>query len=460
MTDEAWEGNGTNYVTVFQDGDKYRMYYRGSHYSYLDGKDRPSTRDLYCYAESPDGIRWTKPELGLFDWNGSKQNNIVWDGVGAHAFVPFRDTNPDCSSDAPYKALGVGGGQHGLYAFQSADGLHWALMHPEPIITKGAFDSQNLAFWDAQRGEYREYHRDFRDGRDIRTSTSRDFLHWTEPEFLSYTANVHPGRRDEQPADVKDPVGAKYPPGRVSELYTNQIAPYYRAPHILLGFPTRYIDRGWTESAKRLPRYDYRQVRARQSAREGTAVTDGMLITSRDRTHFSVWPESFLRPGLRTRDSWFYGDTYQNWGLVETRSAIDDAPAELSLYATERTLQETGGVLRRYTIRTDGFVSLSAPLLGGTLQTRPLSFAGRQLSLNASTSAAGAVRVEIENAAGEALPGFCAGRLRRSLRRRPRPHRDLERTLGRFGRQWPARALAVRSQRCRPVCLSVPGLDA
>ena len=130
VTDEPWEGNGTNYVTVFQEGTKYRMYYRGSHYSYLGGKDRPTTRDLYCYAESSDGIHWTKPELGLFAWKDSKQNNIVWDGVGAHAFVPFRDTNPRCSSEAKYKALGVGGGKHGLYAFQSADGIHWSLMHP------------------------------------------------------------------------------------------------------------------------------------------------------------------------------------------------------------------------------------------------------------------------------------------------------------------------------------------
>ena len=299
VTDAPWEGNGTNYVTVFRDGPKYRMYYRGSHYSYLGGKDRPNTRDLYCYAESPDGIRWTKPDLGLFAWNGSKQNNIVWDGVGSHAFAPFRDTNPKCAADATYKALGVGGGKHGLYAFKSADGIHWALMRPEPVITQGAFDSHNLAFWDRERGEYREYHRDFRNGRDLRTSTSPDFLHWTEPEFLSYSANVDPGRRSGQPADVKDPVGAKYPAGRVSELYTNQIAPYYRAPHLLLGFPTRYIDRGWTESAKALPRYDYRQVRAKNSRREGTAVTDGMFITSRDRKHFSVWPESFVRPGLR-----------------------------------------------------------------------------------------------------------------------------------------------------------------
>ena len=151
-TDEPWEGNGTNYVTVFQDGAKFRMYYRGSHYSYLDGKDRPNTRDLYCYAESSDGIHWTKRELGLFAWNDSKQNNIVWDGVGAHGFAPFRDTNPNCPPEAAYKALGVGGSQHGLYAFQSPDGLHWTLIKPEPIITLGAFDSLNVAFWDAERG--------------------------------------------------------------------------------------------------------------------------------------------------------------------------------------------------------------------------------------------------------------------------------------------------------------------
>jgi hypothetical protein len=279
-------------------------------------------------------------------------------------------------------------------------------MCPEPVITKGAFDSHNLAFWDSERGEYREYHRDFRDGRDIRTSTSQDFLHWTEPEFLSYSANVDPGRGGAQPADVKDPVGAKYPGGRVSELYTNQIAPYFRAPHLLLGFPTRYIDRGWTESAKALPRYDYRQVRAKSSPREGTAVTDSMFITSRDRKHFSVWPESFVRPGLRTRDSWFYGDTYQNWGLVETKSAVEDAPPELSLYVTERTGRETGAAVRRYSLRIDGFVSLHAPLVGGELLTKPITFAGKQLVLNVSTSAAGTVRGEIQGADGRRMPGF------------------------------------------------------
>jgi len=69
-TGEPWEGNATNYVTVFQDGDKYRMYYRGSHFSYLGGKDRPSTRDVYCYAESSDGMLARKRRADALDGNG------------------------------------------------------------------------------------------------------------------------------------------------------------------------------------------------------------------------------------------------------------------------------------------------------------------------------------------------------------------------------------------------------
>jgi hypothetical protein len=408
-TDEPWEGNGTNYLTVFQDGDRYRMYYRGAHFSYTPGQGRPTHRDVYCYAESADGIHWTKPELGLFEWEGSKKNNIVWDGVGAHGFVPFKDPNPACAPEAAYKALGVGSEMNGLYAFQSADGIHWSLMNPEPVITKGAFDSQNVGFWDAERGEYREYHRDFRDGRDIRTSTSKDFIHWTEPDWISYRALVNPGQADpsgKAAPEVQDPSAAKYPSGRVSELYTNQISPYFRAPHILLGFPTRYIDRGWTEATKALPRLDFRQTRSKQSQREGTAVTEGMFMTGRDRQQFNVWPEAFLRPGLRTRDTWFYGDLYQCWGLLQTKSEIEDALPELSMFVTERTGQEEGARVRRYTLRIDGFVSASSPLVGGELLTKPLVFSGSRLRLNYSSSAAGSIGVELQEPDGSPVPGF------------------------------------------------------
>jgi len=136
-------------------------------------------------------------------------------------------------------------------------------------------------------------------------------------------------------------------------------------------------------------------------------MTEGLLMGSRDGVRFTMWPEAFLRPGLRTRDSWFYGDNYQTWGLVQTKSAIPDAPPELSLYASEHYHQQEGGtVFRRYTLRMDGFVSIEAPLSGGELITRPLTFTGRELVLNVSTSAAGSVRIEMQDPAGQALEGY------------------------------------------------------
>jgi hypothetical protein len=382
VMDKPWEGNSLNYVTVFQDADLYRMYYRGENTLYTLTTYEDTQPIVTCYAESKDGIHWAKPTLGIWEYQGSKENNIVLEGEGTTDFTPFKDPNPACKPEARYKALGYNSKPPGLLAFQSQDGIHWSVMRSEPVITKGAFDSQNVGFWDAVRGEYREYHRDFRQGRDIRTGTSKDFLNWTEPVYLEYS------------------------PNRVSQLYTNQVIPYYRAPHILLGFPTRYTDRGWTSSAEALPRRDYRHLRGAKSQREGTAVTDGMFMSSRDGLHFSVWPESFLRPGLRTTDTWFYGDIYQNWGLVETASKITDAPREISVYFTESTMQDRPAYLRRYTLRVDGFVSLAAPLSGGEVLTKPLVFQGGRLMLNFSTSGAGSVRVEIQDAVGHALPGF------------------------------------------------------
>ncbi len=389
VRNKPWEGNTSGYTTVFQDGDLYRMYYRGTDTIYTQGKVTMPHREVTCYAESRDGITWKRPELGLVEFQGSKKNNIIWDGIGAHCFTPFKDAREDCPPDARYKAISRGRpkAEKGLYVFKSRDGIHWKLIRDEPVITRGAFDSQNLAFWDATRHEYRCYLRDFRRdgtsrGRDIRTCTSKDFVNWSEPEFL------------------------KYSPGRTSQLYTNGVVAYYRAPHVFVGFPTRYVDYGWAESTQQLPQRAYRELVASSSRRSGTAFTDGMFMSSRDGLHFDIWPESFIRPGIQRPGSWFYGDNYQNWGIVETRSHLDGAPDELSFYVSEAGRQKNGNRLRRYTLRIDGFVSVNAPLAGAEVTTRPLRFAGARLEINFSTSAAGSVRVELQNADGDPIAGF------------------------------------------------------
>ena len=412
VTDRPWEGNNLNYVTVLKEGDLYKMYYRGAE------TDRGVTARhevVYCYAESRDGVHWMRPNLGLFEFDGSKQNNIILRqqdpelGVACHNFSPFLDTNPAAPASERYKAVG---GLGPLYAFVSTDGIRWRRAQPGPIITVGAFDSQNVAFWDALRGEYRAYHRQYRrGGRDVMTETAASFLDgWTQPVLLEYPPSYDGAFR----GDPRGPLGEPVTPGRGGELYTNQITPYHRAPHLFLGFPTRYENRGLTPSTKHLPQWKYRQFRSTvygpgQSQREGVAVTEGLFMASRDGRNFRVYYEAFVRPGLRTRDSWFYGDHYQNNGLVETKSTIaPDAPGELSMYVTEAT-QQNGkpAVLRRYTLRLDGFVSISAPMRGGRCVTKPIRFSGNRLTLNYSSSARGGVRVGFVNAtSGEAIAGF------------------------------------------------------
>ena len=392
--DAPWEGTSSGYHSVFKDGDLYRMYYRGLHLQVSEGKiSTGKHKPYYCYAESADGIHWKRPELGIVEFNGSKKNNIILEGIGVHNFSPFKDDNPNCAADAKYK--GIGGLQHegGLHAFKSADGVHWSLLSEKPVITVGAFDSQNLAFFDKTIGKYRAYYRIFTGGtttkkvwkpsgiRAIRTATSDDFIHWSNEADLTY---------EDSPDD---------------ELYTNQIKPYHRAPHILIGIPTRYVERGWSPSMKALPELKNRELRSSAHQRYGTGITEGLLMASRDGVKFKRWNEAFLQPGIGRDGTWQYGQHYAAWHVVETASALPGAPNELSIYSTEGYWHGNGGTLRRYTLRLDGFVSAYAPMKGGELLTKPIIFDGSKLEINFATSAAGSIKVEIQNADGVPFTG-------------------------------------------------------
>ena len=400
--DTPWEGNRSMYHTIFRGGDLYKMYYRGSQIDLPDSGGYSIPYNVICYAESKDGIHWRRPELGLIEFEGSKKNNIILSGVVAlQAFVPFRDGNPDCKPQERYKALSaMSKPVKGLYAFASPDGIHWAPMSNKPVITKGYFDSQNLAFWDTVRGHYVDFHRALRGGpesilppthvgstKDMMTATSKDFLNWAEPVWLEYS----PARWLRF-----SPKETKWSP--FVQFYTNQIAPYYRAPHVYLGFPARY-------AAGRDHLTPLNERLSRSVEYFGRDYSDTGLITSRDGRRFKVWPEAFIRPGLVQKGRWVYGDNFQALGILETESTTAGAPNELSVYVSEGLWRTVG--LRRYTLRIDGFVSVNAPLSGGEFVTRPIKFQGKELVMNFSTSAAGSVRVEIQTADGKQIQG-CA----------------------------------------------------
>jgi hypothetical protein len=354
-TGAPWEGNTCAYYTIFRDGNIFRMYYRGSHYD--EQTKKAAHREVVCYAESKDGIHWTKPKLGLFEFNGSKENNIVWDGIGTHCFVAFKDGNPTCPPEARYKGIARGRptGKKGLYIFQSTDGIHWKLMQNKPVITEGAFDSQNLAFWNAHTKQYREYHRTFVNGkRAIMTGTSKDFVNWTKPVLLEYQKDI--------PAQ---------------HLYTNAVQPYERAPHLYIGFPTRFLP---AESSRVEP----------------------TLMLSRDGRRFHRWLEPVI-PETAPKDRKGNRSNYMAWGMVE----IPGHPNHLSVYATEAYYTGPDTRVRRFEYRKDGFVSLRGGAKGGLLITKPIALGrlAERLTLNFKTGNSGQVRVGLFTPGCQPIPG-------------------------------------------------------
>ena len=69
-----------------------------------NGQHRNSETRLNHYAISSDGVNWESPSLGLYEWNGSKDNNVVWDPEGRTLYHIVRDER-DEDPARRYKAL-------------------------------------------------------------------------------------------------------------------------------------------------------------------------------------------------------------------------------------------------------------------------------------------------------------------------------------------------------------------
>ena len=364
--EHLWEKHGVSYMVTFKEGDRFRAWYRVDAADF-NNSDRNS---MTAYAESDDGIHWRKPKLGIVEYNGSKDNNLVWNGAAVN-MAPFRDDNPHAKPEERYKAVAR---TRDLFGLVSPDGLHWKLASEQPIFTERPFDSHNIAFWDPVDKQYVAYTRGFRkDGpvgrgiankffggvRWVRRATSTDFRNWSKLE---------PIRTGESPRE---------------EFYTNSTIRYERAPDYLLMFPSRFVS-----ARKPIPDWKF-----------GSGVNDIAFLSSRDGLNFDrTFMEAFIRPGL-DQGNWHERSLYMERGILQT------SPTELSLFCMQNWRLPSVHI-RRYTLRPDGFVSVNAPYSGGELVTRPMTFSGRQLRMNFSTSAVGSVHVEIQTAAGKPIKGF------------------------------------------------------
>ena len=179
-------------------------------------------------------------------------------------------------------------------------------------------------------------------------------------------------------------------------LYTNQTNPYFRAPHIYVAMPGRILFGRRTLTPEERGR---NKDAVDAEAGEPADCSDGVLMTTRagTATYDFTFRESFVRPGIGP-SNWTTRNNYPALGVVRT------GPAEMSFYVQRHYAQITSH-LERMTLRLDGFASLNAPYDGGEMTTKPFIFAGGKLEVNYSTSAAGSVRVELQDADARAVAG-------------------------------------------------------
>jgi len=366
--DQPWEGQFAFYSTVLRVGDGYRVYYRGRPGVGKDGDESETT----CVAESTDGISWTRPKLGIHEVNGSRDNNVILAGQSpySHNFSPFIDTRPGVDAAERFKAVG-GIHPEGVALFVSADGLHWKLKKKQILTSEAfAFDSQACAFWSDAEEKYLCYFRTWKNKtRWVSRATSDDCLTWSEPVEM----------QSERP---------------IEHFYTNQTHPYFRAPHLYLSLPARFIP-------KRQVISDEQAEAIGVNPKYFKDTSDAVLVTSRagDPHHFDrTFMSSFIRPGIGA-ENWVSRTNYPALGVVQTSAT------EMSIYVNQNYAQPTAH-LRRYAMRLDGFGSIRADYDGGELLTRPLIFEGNKLLLNFSTSAAGGIRIEVQDRDGKVIPGF------------------------------------------------------
>lgn len=206
--DQPWEHYCSQYGTVLFDrqANLFRMWYltlpRDRGLKPLDlgqGRSRAPHTTLVGYGESPDGLHWTKPNLGLFPFDGNDQNNLLTLGVdnceGLSVLHEPHDPDPTRRFKAIYWDHGSGGYEErdgkpfskdgprdGLYAATSADGIHWKGVSDGPVIAKYCDTQQNLLF-DTRLKRYVAFSR-FGMGRVLARSESADLVHWSAPELV------------------------------------------------------------------------------------------------------------------------------------------------------------------------------------------------------------------------------------------------------------------------------------
>jgi hypothetical protein len=389
LPEKPWE-KGVHGPSVMEEEDgTLRMYYG------VTGDN--AVRSL-CYATSSDGIVWQRPSLGLVEYNGSADNNLVLTGVDGTVFH-----DPNAPAAERYKLIGgdktlwgvtsvnCGGARFryfkeeletwqysGVIGAYSADGIHWT-KYPEPIMPWYT-DTLNVAFWDERIGRYvayvrlNEHLRVDETGKQVGSFDYRTIARAETDDFAHFPQPVKVAEPDFTLAQDEDQVGGG--------LYNSAAIKYGGAADSYFIFPAAYYHTSDT--------------------------LDIQLATSRDGIHFDRWSEPFVRLGAAGRfDS---KGIYMGTGVVYAGDEIYlyyngvDARHDIDVDVIRVAHQQSG--IGRLRLRRDGFVSQDAGSDESWLTTVPFVVEGDRLKVNMDASSRGWLKVEVLDETGHALWGF------------------------------------------------------
>ena len=344
-------------------------------------------RSSFLYATSKDGLYWDKPSLDLVEYDGSRENNIVFQPkYGIDSAVVIKDFD-DPDAKRRYKMMyylmaerkGPQAGPWGLYTAISEDGIRW---HPsqEPAVKAG---DRSGFFFNPFRKVYTFLSRPGFPAPV--TSVHRWIGIWESSDFRSF-GEMHPALWPDR-AD-----------GAGTEFYSLQPFAY---ESVLLGYLEMFYH---GESDRRYRRLDTQLAISRDGLQWSRALERKVVLPYGPIGAWDGgWAFPTSNPPIRVGDKlyvFYQGRRSFHWGTRPYSFQQEGQTYEIN----DPNFGHVGSIGLAFW-RVDGFASMDADKETGTLLTKPVIIpSGDQLIINARST--GHIKISILNESGQPFPGY------------------------------------------------------
>jgi len=338
------------------------------------------------YAESTDGIHWTKPDLG-------PEANRVFSGPGeVRGFICNPDTaDPKRRYEAVIerRADEKINEKGGFYAYHSADGLHWKQSFKRPILKRTYSNMNPGPFWAKGVGDTSIFRYDPVLRKYICDAKFNIYLPEEKINRLGIVQDNKPRLRLRAFMESDDLI--HWSPERFL-MFPDRLDPPDRQLYGHIGFVYESMWVGMIRAMRLIPK--------------GFKQVDIQLSYSRDGRHWSRPGERNPLIPLGTDDGWdadYIGPT--KIGPVVVRD-------ELWFYyfgarsAEREDVENWSFAIGLAKLRRDGFASLNAGQAPGQIITRPMTFKGKKIFINADVAEGGWVKAALLTRDSEPLASY------------------------------------------------------